>query len=135
MTSRSGLADREREARELANKLPDSFSNSLIMLRNEMSMSQADLAGDIGVSNRTISNWEQNHSKLKSIEKLVAICLALKLHPVVSRALFLRAKLQLGYGKEEDVYRAILRKYWDEPYDVINRILIENNVKELLEEK
>ena len=83
-----------------------SFGEKLKQARNDKKLKQSELAKQLGVTNTTVSNWENNISK-PDLDMLSYICGALE----VKVSYFLEAKLPEGEISISEF--DIIKKYAD----------------------
>lgn len=130
---------------QLIRELPLTTAEIFEYLRAKLGIKWQNLARVLGVSERALRYWKNANEDGKteydiSLEKLIAICLALHLPPNLSKLIIerIKAKDKNGFlfdpdaaGREQRVWKFLLERHFLESTLEINEICRKNNIGEL----
>lgn len=106
----------ERESKTCADiirKLPATFCDSFVILMAMYDITEEKLAEAAQLSVRTIQRMKSNMHYSPKYKTIVAVCLGMHLHPLLSRELIKRSGVQMKQGFDEDIaYELLLNSGW-----------------------
>lgn len=116
---------------DLLRSLPFEFSGTLRSHRKRKKCTQPFLANLVGISDRTLRDYETDDENLPKLELTLAFCFALKLLPQLSDDMLKKAGHQLTIAPHHQVYRMLLSTSYYKPLSEINSILQAAELKTL----
>lgn len=116
---------------ELLKELPFEFSGTLRSHRKRKNCTQPFLAKLVGITERTLRDYETLEDNLPRLELTLSFCFALKLRPELSDDMIKKAGHQLTISPPHQVYKMLLSTSYYKPLGVINSILQAAEMKTL----
>lgn len=116
---------------KLLKSLPSEFSGTLREHRKRKKCSQLLLANIVGISDRTLREYETDEDNLPKLELTLAFCFALKLLPQLSEDMLKKAGHQLTISPLHQVYKMLLSTSYYKPLSEINSMLHAAELKTL----
>lgn len=108
---------------ELLKELPFEFSGTLRSHRKRKNCTQPFLAKLVGITERTLRDYETLEDNLPRLELTLSFCFALKLRPELSDDMIKKAGHQLTISPPHQVYKMLLSTSYYKPLGEINSIL------------
>ena len=104
---------------------PLSFGESLAHLMKESKVTVETLAWDTGFNEKTISRMRNDPTYPKSIESVIAVCVALHLPPLVSQCLLDKTcfKFQPVNNEAHFLYKIFIESMYNETVEACNKVL------------
>lgn len=116
---------------ELLKELPFEFSGTLRSHRKRKNCTQPFLAKLVGITERTLRDYETLEDNLPRLELTLSFCFALKLRPELSDDMIKKAAHQLTISPPHQVYKMLLSTSYYKPLGEINSILQAAEMKTL----
>ncbi|HEN2995565.1 TPA: ImmA/IrrE family metallo-endopeptidase [Streptococcus agalactiae] len=116
---------------ELLKELPFEFSGTLRSHRKRKNCTQPFLAKLVGITERTLRDYEKLEDNLPRLELTLSFCFALKLRPELSDDMIKKAGHQLTISPPHQVYKMLLSTSYYKPLGEINSILQAAEMKTL----
>ncbi|HEO2540332.1 TPA: XRE family transcriptional regulator [Streptococcus agalactiae] len=116
---------------ELLKELPFEFSGTLRSHRKRKNCTQPFLAKLVGITERTLRDYETLEDNLPRLELTLSFCFALKLRPELSDNMIKKAGHQLTISPPHQVYKMLLSTSYYKPLGEINSILQAAEMKTL----
>ncbi|HGI9103483.1 TPA: XRE family transcriptional regulator [Streptococcus agalactiae] len=116
---------------ELLKELPFEFSGTLRSHRKRKNCTQPFLAKLVGITERTLRDYEILEDNLPRLELTLSFCFALKLRPELSDDMIKKAGHQLTISPPHQVYKMLLSTSYYKPLGEINSILQAAEMKTL----
>ncbi|HEO4499514.1 TPA: ImmA/IrrE family metallo-endopeptidase [Streptococcus agalactiae] len=116
---------------ELLKELPFEFSGTLRSHRKRKNCTQLFLAKLVGITERTLRDYETLEDNLPRLELTLSFCFALKLRPELSDDMIKKAGHQLTISPPHQVYKMLLSTSYYKPLGEINSILQAAEMKTL----
>lgn len=116
---------------ELLKELPFEFSGTLRSNRKRKNCTQPFLAKLVGITERTLRDYETLEDNLPRLELTLSFCFALKLRPELSDDMIKKAGHQLTISPPHQVYKMLLSTSYYKPLGEINSILQAAEMKTL----
>lgn len=116
---------------ELLKELPFEFSGTLRSHRKRKNCTQPFLAKLVGITERTLRDYETLEDNLPRLELTLSFCFALKLRPELSDDMIKKAGHQLTISPPHQVYKMLLSTSYYKPLSEINSILQAAKMKTL----
>ncbi|HGD3705497.1 TPA: XRE family transcriptional regulator [Streptococcus agalactiae] len=116
---------------ELLKELPFEFSGTLRSHRKRKNCTQPFLAKLVGITERTLRDYETLEDNLPRLELTLSFCFALKLRPELSDDMIKKAGHQLTISPPHQVYKMLLSTSYYKPLGEINSILQAAEMKTL----
>lgn len=116
---------------ELLKELPFEFSGTLRSHRKRKNCTQPFLAKLVGITERTLRDYETLEDNLLRLELTLSFCFALKLRPELSDDMIKKAGHQLTISPPHQVYKMLLSTSYYKPLGEINSILQAAEMKTL----
>ncbi|HFH8121365.1 TPA: XRE family transcriptional regulator [Streptococcus agalactiae] len=116
---------------ELLKELPFEFSGTLRSHRKRKNCTQPFLAKLVGITERTLRDYETLEDNLPRLELTLSFCFALKLRPELSDDMIKKAGHQLTISPPHQVYKMLLSTSYYKPLSEINSILQATKMKTL----
>ncbi|HHQ6369901.1 TPA: XRE family transcriptional regulator [Streptococcus agalactiae] len=116
---------------ELLKELPFEFSETLRSHRKRKNCTQPFLAKLVGITERTLRDYETLEDNLPRLELTLSFCFALKLRPELSDDMIKKAGHQLTISPPHQVYKMLLSTSYYKPLGEINSILQAAEMKTL----
>ncbi|HFZ6694820.1 TPA: XRE family transcriptional regulator [Streptococcus agalactiae] len=116
---------------ELLKELPFEFSGTLRSHRKRKNCTQPFLAKLVGITERTLRDYETLEDNLPRLELTLSFCFALKLRPELSDDMIKKAGYQLTISPPHQVYKMLLSTSYYKPLGEINSILQAAEMKTL----
>lgn len=116
---------------ELLKELPFEFSGTLHSHRKRKNCTQPFLAKLVGITERTLRDYETLEDNLPRLELTLSFCFALKLRPELSDDMIKKAGHQLTISPPHQVYKMLLSTSYYKPLGEINSILQAAEMKTL----
>ncbi|HGD3383101.1 TPA: XRE family transcriptional regulator [Streptococcus agalactiae] len=116
---------------ELLKELPFEFSGTLRSHRKRKNCTQPFLAKLVGITERTLRDYETLEDNLPRLELTLSFCFALKLRPELSDDMIKKAGHQLTISSPHQVYKMLLSTSYYKPLGEINSILQAAEMKTL----
>lgn len=116
---------------ELLKELPFEFSGTLRSHRKRKNCTQPFLAKLVGITERTLRDYETLEDNLPRLELTLSFCFALKLRPELSDDMIKKAGHQLTISPPHQVYKMLLSTSYYKPLGEINSILQATEMKTL----
>lgn len=116
---------------ELLKELPFEFSGTLRSHRKRKNCTQPFLAKLVGITERTLRDYETLEDNLPRLELTLSFCFALKLRPELSYDMIKKAGHQLTISPPHQVYKMLLSTSYYKPLSEINSILQAAKMKTL----
>lgn len=107
----------------LLNTLPLSYSETLKKLMVKKKITIEELADRSGLTMRTVVRHRQGEVNRPSLPNVIAICIGMKLHPILSFDLLSKAGIRLTASKEDTVYSMVLMTMSEKPITDVNKYL------------
>ncbi len=118
-----------REMVRVFNGMPSGFSDALVYLMDWRDITVEALAEAANVSDRTIRRLRTEPDRRTSIKTIVAICIGLKLPPILSRALLTRSDFNLRGTEAHVAYDFLLSGCYTLSIHECNELLAEQGIK------
>lgn len=112
-----------------------SFKDSLVFLLDFLDVSTKELSIDTGIDESNINKYKNGHTTIKEIDKLIAICVALKLPPSISEILLKNTGLQFKNSDRDELLYSVLSTLYCSDVADINKLLIDSGFKPLTSKK
>ena len=124
---------RRQIERQMAEKatLEMSFNDMTVHLMQIRKVSVGKLAELTGLSDETIKNLRNKSGIAFPIREVVAVCIALKLSPIVSESYINKSPTKFVDSVEMRLYEYAMKQWYLEPLPVVNRKLVEAGVQPL----
>lgn len=116
---------------ELLKELPFEFSGTLRSHRKRKNCTQPFWAKLVGITERTLRDYETLEDNLPRLELTLSFCFALKLRPELSDDMIKKAGHQLTISPPHQVYKMLLSTSYYKPLGEINSILQAAEMKTL----
>lgn len=116
---------------ELLKELPFEFSGTLRSHRKRKNCTQPFLAKLVGITERTLRDYETLEDNLPRLELTLSFCFGLKLRPELSDDMIKKAGHQLTISPPHQVYKMLLSTSYYKPLGEINSILQAAEMKTL----
>ncbi|HEO0373289.1 TPA: ImmA/IrrE family metallo-endopeptidase [Streptococcus agalactiae] len=116
---------------ELLKELPFEFSGTLRSHRKRKNCTQPFLAKLVGITERTLRDYETLEDNLPRLELTLSFCFALKLRPELSDDMIKKAGHQFTISPPHQVYKMLLSTSYYKPLGEINSILQAAEMKTL----
>ncbi|HEN0778470.1 TPA: ImmA/IrrE family metallo-endopeptidase [Streptococcus agalactiae] len=116
---------------ELLKELPFEFSGTLRSHRKRKNCTQPFLAKLVGITERTLRDYETLEDNLPRLELTLSFCFALKLRPELSDDMIKKAGHQLTISPPHQVNKMLLSTSYYKPLSEINSILQAAKMKTL----
>ncbi|HEO0038079.1 TPA: ImmA/IrrE family metallo-endopeptidase [Streptococcus agalactiae] len=116
---------------ELLKELPFEFSGTLRSHRKRKNCTQPFLAKLVGITERTLRDYETLEDNLPRLELTLSFCFALKLRPELSDDMIKKVGHQLTISPPHQVYKMLLSTSYYKPLGEINSILQAAEMKTL----
>ncbi|HEN2944396.1 TPA: ImmA/IrrE family metallo-endopeptidase [Streptococcus agalactiae] len=116
---------------ELLKELPFEFSGTLRSHKKRKNCTQPFLAKLVGITERTLRDYETLEDNLPRLELTLSFCFALKLRPELSDDMIKKAGHQLTISPPHQVYKMLLSTSYYKPLGEINSILQAAEMKTL----
>ncbi|HEN0858898.1 TPA: ImmA/IrrE family metallo-endopeptidase [Streptococcus agalactiae] len=116
---------------ELLKELPFEFSGTLRSHRKRKNCTQPFLAKLVGITERTLRDYETLEDNLPRLELTLSFCFALKLRPELSDDMIKKAGHQLTISPPHQVYKMLLSTSYYKLLGEINSILQAAEMKTL----
>ncbi len=116
---------------ELLKELPFEFSGTLRSHRKRKNCTQPFFAKLVGITERTLRDYETLEDNLPRLELTLSFCFALKLRPELSDDMIKKAGHQLTISPPHQVYKMLLSTSYYKPLGEINSILQAAEMKTL----
>lgn len=116
---------------ELLKELPFEFSGTLRSHRKRKNCTQPFLAKLVGITERTLRDYETLEDNLPRLELTLSFCFALKSRPELSDDMIKKAGHQLTISPPHQVYKMLLSTSYYKPLGEINSILQAAEMKTL----
>lgn len=116
---------------ELLKELPFEFSGTLRSHRKRKNCTQPFLSKLVGITERTLRDYETLEDNLPRLELTLSFCFALKLRPELSDDMIKKAGHQLTISPPHQVYKMLLSTSYYKPLSEINSILQAAKMKTL----
>ncbi|HFV2921674.1 TPA: XRE family transcriptional regulator [Streptococcus agalactiae] len=116
---------------ELLKELPFEFSGTLRSHRKRKNCTQPFLAKLVGITERTLRDYETLEDNLPRLELTLSFCFALKLRTELSDDMIKKAGHQLTISPPHQVYKMLLSTSYYKPLSEINSILQAAKMKTL----
>ncbi len=116
---------------ELLKELPFEFSGTLRSHRKRKNCTQPFWAKLVGITERTLRDYETLEDNLPRLELTLSFCFALKLRPELSDDMIKKAGHQLTISPPHQVYKMLLSTSYYKPLSEINSILQAAKMKTL----
>ncbi|HGC7810208.1 TPA: XRE family transcriptional regulator [Streptococcus agalactiae] len=116
---------------ELLKELPFEFSGTLRSHRKRKNCTQPFLAKLVGITERTLRDYETLEDNLPRLELTLSFCFALKLRPELSDDMIKKVGHQLTISPPHQVYKMLLSTSYYKPLSEINSILQAAKMKTL----
>ncbi|HGD1431430.1 TPA: XRE family transcriptional regulator [Streptococcus agalactiae] len=116
---------------ELLKELPFEFSGTLRSHRKRKNCTQPFLAKLVGITERTLRDYETLEDNLPRLELTLSFCFALKLRSELSDDMIKKAGHQLTISPPHQVYKMLLSTSYYKPLSEINSILQAAKMKTL----
>ena len=118
------IAQANAELIEVKKKLPMSFAESLIRIMEWADITEEKLAEQSKLSTKTIQRLRTSNDYNVTLRTVVAICIGMHLHPVLSQHLIEAAGLTFKYTSEEQMtYHFLVTAYYTHSIDECNELL------------
>lgn len=117
--------DRCRKMDAVLDELPRSFPKALCYVMTLSHITIEELAWASQISDRTISRYRTGDTDSYSEDKVVAMCIAMKLPPWLSRELIEKAGFRLAETKRQRVCMRILDCMYTSTVAEVQRILVD----------
>jgi len=115
--------ERIRKMNEVLDNLPRSFPKALCYVMELSGMTIEELEWASKVSNRTISRYRTGEAKSYSADKIVAMCVAMRLPPWLSRELIKTAGVGLSETPRQRTCMMILDCMYTASVDEVQAVL------------
>lgn len=115
--------DAVKEISEILRSLPGTFSGSLVQHMTRKKYTVESLAETSLASSKTIQRMRSDESYTPKLGTIVAICIGLQLHPVLSADLIRKAGLSFKYTEEHTAYLFLLSTHFHSSIYDCNRHL------------
>lgn len=108
---------------DLAESLPNNFSQMLDKLIKSKGMTEEDLAESSNLSEKTIQRLRNHEPKRVTLETVLQLCIGLHLHPVLSEYLLRAAGQHFMDTKLHTMYKFLLYTCYEYPVEACNELL------------
>lgn len=126
------LKKRIAQIASIQRTLPSSFEDTLIAHMTRLQLTNEELAARCGISEKTVQRFRQPNRGRPTMQTAVALCVGLRLHPILGRDLLAKAGITFRPGSEEDVSYALVVDTMTEMHIYeVNETLRSLNVKPL----
>jgi DNA-binding Xre family transcriptional regulator len=125
------MAAYNQEITNVLNGLPNSFPDALVELMRWRKVTVEGLAEAANVSPKTIQRLRNEPDYTSSLGTIVAVCIGLKLPPVLSRALIQRSGFSFRATETHVAYEFLLTGYYTSSIFDCNEMLIAQNIAPL----
>jgi hypothetical protein len=112
------------EVAKIIKLLPDDFGQALVKVMEWRDMTIATLAEKIEVDDKTISRARNNKETIRDPSKIVAMCVAMQLHPSLSHELLRLAGITLKKTGVDMVYLHIISTLRKSTIQECNKFLL-----------
>ncbi len=120
---------------DIIKKLPGTFGDTLAMLMEMYDITEEQLEGTSLISVKTIQRMRGDYGYRPKFKTIVAICIGMHLHPMLSENLISKSSTQPISCFEEDVaYKFILNCCWKKSIYEVNEELRVAGIKEIANE-
>ena len=118
------IAQVNKEVIEIKKSLPMCFSESLVKIMDWLGITEEVLAEESRLSTKTIQRLRTNDNYNVSLRTVIAICIGMHLHPVLSQHLIEVAGLAFKYASEEQMlFHFLITGYYTHSLDECNALL------------
>ena len=125
------VRETNKELIKILSTLNNIFSDTLKKLMEWAEITVEELAEKIGVDQKTIQRLRNGKNKNPNLKTVVAICIAMQLHPDLSFHLISTAGLNFKPTEEDLTYKLLIRSYYTHSIDECNKMLISQGYKPL----
>lgn len=124
MAKADALSEVNKEIMTLKMTLPLVFSDSLVRIMEWAEVTVEQLAEDAKVSSKTIQRMRTKADYNVNMKTVIAICVGMHLHPILSQHLIESAGLVFRYVSEEQMmYHFFITAYYTHTVDECNALL------------
>lgn len=124
MAKADAISEVNKEIMTLKMTLPLVFSDSLVRIMEWAEVTVEQLAEDAKVSSKTIQRMRTKADYNVNMKTVIAICVGMHLHPILSQHLIESAGLSFRYVSEEQMmYHFFITAYYTHTVDECNELL------------
>ena len=132
MTQADVVTETYKEVTDLKNTLTNVFSDSLVKIMEWAEITVEELAEQSRLSTKTIQRLRTNNNYNIGIRSVVAICIAMHLHPILSQHLLDAAGITFRYVVEEQMmFHFFITGFYTHSIDECNAMLQAKGFKPL----
>ena len=132
LSKANAITEQGQEIIDLKATLPMVFSSSLVKLMDWKGMTVEELAEKSKLSEKTIQRLRNQADYQVNMKTVIAVCIGLQLHPILSEHLIESAGLTFRYVSQEQIlYRFFITGYYTHSIDECNAMLEEKGFKRL----
>lgn len=113
----------------LRKKMTDSFADSLAAVIDWSDMTEEKIAEAADIEVRTLQRLKNDEDQNPTIETVIALCVAMTLPPLISRALIEKAGHTFKVNTRDFMYGMIIDACYTQTLDECNKMLIDQDVK------
>lgn len=124
-----------QEMSKVLQEMPGGFSGSLKYLMNWRKKTVEKLAEECSLDTRTIQRMRNDEDYDTTIESIVAMCVALKLPPMISKPFIDRSSFSIGSGEKAMALQFVLNGCYTKTIYECNALLIQIGYQPLTKEK
>lgn len=119
------LRRRAQEAVNAKQRIKRSFGDITVDLMQQNHFTVERLVQETGISVRTIQNMRNAKGKSFRAQEIIAVCIAMHLDPLVSKAYLAEAPTVILDTVDMELYQYALAEWYDKPVADVNRLLVE----------
>lgn len=124
MAKADALSKMNKEIMELKSTLPMVFSDSLVKIMDWAEVTEEELAASAKLSAKTIQRMRTRPDYNVNLKTVIAICIGMHLHPILSNHLIEAAGHTFRYISEEQMmYHFFVTAYYTHSVDECNELL------------
>ena len=128
----NAIAALNSDVDEILSVLPTSFNASLVKLMDWVEISVEELAENSKLSSKTIQRMRTQADYNVGLRTVIAVCIGMHLHPVLSQHLLNAAGLSFRYNvPEQAMYHFFITAFYMHSIDECNEILVARGHKKL----
>ena len=109
--------------------MTDPFADSLAAVIDWSDMTEEKIAEAADIEVRTLQRLKNDEDQNPTIETVIALCVAMTLPPLISRALIEKAGHTFKVNTRDFMYGMIIDAFYTQTLDECNKMLIDQDVK------
>ena len=121
------LAEKVKQIKEIKCCLPPTFCDTLVAHMKRQKYTNERLSEYSNVGTRTIERMRSDENYQTTLGTVVALCIGLKLHPILSQDLIQKAGYKFKNTEEHIAYQLLLGSYYENSIHECNEVLKSNN--------